>query len=282
MANWRENLEKLRIWIDGEQQTDITGNVVKAKENKSPSELFLQKLLNSTESLLKQEIVRIPNTNKAYIPEKFLVFLSAEADKDLRDDKRKFFEQSLSALIFERAKEMSGSLELTSKKITIEILINGTLEDDEIEVKVSTDNEKTKSKTIEVVQSSEKFKANSTIDDAGTIDDFDTFVGILFRVEIWQTGKKLNEFPIVQRKNTIGRDDTEKIANLRLPTENRRISREHAEINLNEYGEIWVTSLHKNPTIVSGQPIRNGEKAKLGTDGEIQIYDFTLKFKFAE
>ena len=282
MANWRENLEKLRILIDGEQQTDITDNVVKAHENKSPSELFLQKLLNSTEDLLKQEIVRIPNTNKAYIPEKFLVFVSAEADKDLRDDKRKFFEQSLSVLILERAKEMSGSLELTCKKITVEILVNGTLEDDEIEVKVSTDNEKTKSKTIEVVQSSEKFKANSTIDDAGTIDDFDTFAGILFRVEIWQTGKRLNEFPIVRRKNTIGRDDSDKVANLRLPTENRKISREHAVINLAENNEVWVTALHKNPTIVSGQPIRSGEKAKLGADGEIQIYDFVLKLKFAE
>ncbi len=282
MANWRENLEKLRGWIDGEQQSDISENVLKAHQNKSPSEVFLQKLLNSIEELLRQEIIRIPNTNKAYVPEKFLVFLSAETDKTLRDDKRKFFEQSLSALILERAKEMSGGLELTSKKPSVTIRINAVLEDDEIEVKVSSDNETTRSKTIQFVQSSEKFKADSTIDDDGTIDDFDTFIGILFRVEIWQTGKKLNEIPIMLRKNTIGRDDAEKIANLRLPTENRKISRTHAEINLAENGEVWVTALHKNPTIVSGQTIRNGEKAKLGTDGEIQIYDFILKIKFAE
>ena len=282
MANWRENLEKLRTWIDGEQQSDISENVIKAQESKSPSEVFLQKLLNSVEALLKQEIVRIPNTNKAFVPEKFLVFLSAEADKDLRDDKRQFFEQSLSGLILERAREMSGSLELTSKKIVVGIRVDGTLEDSEIEVKVSSDNEQTKSKTIEFVQFSQKFKNNQTIDDDGTIDDFDTFVGILFRVEIWQTGKKLNQIPILLRKNTIGRDDAEKIANLRLPTENRKISRTHAEINLDENGEIWVTALHKNPTIVSGQAIRNGEKAKLGADGEIQIYDFTLKIKFVD
>ncbi len=189
MANWRENLEKLRIWIDGEHQSNISENVLKAHENKSVSELFLQKLLNSVEELLRQEIVRIPNTDKAYVPEKFLVFLSAEADKDLRDDKRKFFEQSLSGLILERAREMSGSLELTSKKIAVEIRVGGTLEDDEIEVKVSSDNEQRKSKTIEFVQRAEKFKSNSTIDDDGTINDFDTFIGILFRVEIWQTGK---------------------------------------------------------------------------------------------
>jgi hypothetical protein len=41
-----------------------------------------------------------------------------------------------------------------------------------------------------------------------------------------------------------------------------------------------VKALHKNPTIVSGQVIRNGERAKLGADGEIMIYDFTLRLKF--
>ena len=99
MGNWRENLEKLRVWIDDEQPDNIAENVHKAHQNKSASEVFLQTLLNSVEELLKKEIIRIPNTNKAFVPEKFLVFLSAEADKDLRDDKRKFFEQSLSALI---------------------------------------------------------------------------------------------------------------------------------------------------------------------------------------
>lgn len=303
MVNWRENLEKLRNWIDGEEKDEIADKIIKAHETKSESELFLQKLLNSIETLLKNEIIRISNTNKAYVPEKFLVFISSEADKTLRADKRKFFEQSLSALILERAKEMAGSLELTSKKIAVEILVNAVLEEDEIEVKVSSDNESIKSKTIEFVQRKEIFKSDKTldltnkddktfyeskknnkiaddfgtIDDIGTIDDFDNFMGILFRVEIWQAGKKLNEIPIVQRKVTIGRDDADKIANLRLPTENRKISRTHAEINLWENGEIWVTALHKNPTIVSGKAIRKGEKAKLEKDSEIQIYDFTLK-----
>jgi len=282
MANWRENLEKVRAWIDGDKPDNLEENIIRAEQNKSESEVFLQKLLNSVENLLKKEIVRIPNTNKAYVPEKFLIFISNDADKNLRDDKRKFFEQSLSALILERAKEMAGNLELTFKKLNVEIRIDATLEDDEIEVKVTSDNETAKSKTIEFVQSSVKFDKNKTIDDAGTIDDFDTFMGILFRVEIWQSGKKLNDFPIILRENTVGRDDGDKTANLGLPTDNRKISRQHAKISLDQNNEIWVTALHKNPTIVSGQAIRSGERAKLGADGEIQIYDFTLKLKFPE
>ncbi|MGI8639976.1 MAG: hypothetical protein ACR2MG_08465 [Pyrinomonadaceae bacterium] len=57
MANWRENLEKLRTWIDGEQPDGIAENIIKAGQNKSASEVFLQKLLNSVEELLKKEIV---------------------------------------------------------------------------------------------------------------------------------------------------------------------------------------------------------------------------------
>lgn len=279
MLNLKENLEKLRVWIDGASETDISEDVIKAHERKSASELLLQKLLNSIEQLLKDEIIRIPNTNKAYVPEKFLVFLSEATSQNLRDDKRKFFEQSLSALILERAKEMAGRLDLTSKKIAVEILTNAILDEDEIEVKISSDNELTKSKTIEFVQSQEKFKDNSTIEDAGTVDDFDTFMGILYRVEIWQMGKRLNEIPIVQRQITIGRDDAEKVANLRLPSDNRKMSRTHAEINLEENGELWVTALHKNPVIVAGKAIRGGEKAKIETGGEIQIYDFTIKIR---
>lgn len=282
MANWRGNLEKIRLWLDGEQELDVTDKVVEARSNKSASEIFLQRLLILVEDLLKQEIVRIPNTNKAYVPEKFIVFLSDEKDKDLRDDKRRFFEQSLGALILERARELSGNLELTSKNIAVAILANGVLEKDELEVKITSDNESTKSKTIQFVQTSEKTKNNNTIDDSGTVEDFDTLMGIHFRVEIWQSGRKINEIPVIQKKITIGRDDADKIANIRLATEDRKISRTHAEINLEENNEILVTSLHKNPTIVSGKPLRIGETAKLGADREIKIYDFLLKIKFAE
>jgi hypothetical protein len=67
---------------------------------------------------------------------------------------------------------------------------------------------------------------------------------------------------------------------LRLPSENRKISRFHAEIELEENGEVWVKALHKNPTIVSGQghPQRRTRQARRRR----RDYDlrFTLKLKF--
>lgn len=287
MLNWKENWEKLRRFIDNEEEDQIPALIKHAEQNKSESELFLQKLLNAVESILKSEITRIPNTNKAYIPEKFIIFLSAEAERNLREDKRKFFEQGLSTIIFERAKEMADTLGLTSKKITVQISQNGTLEGDEIEVRaISEDSQKTVDRIsqefdVEFTENQKIIKNQNTIEDNSTIEDFAASFGILYRVEVWQSGKKLNEFPIILRKNTIGRDDQEKVANIRLPTENLKISRLHAEISLEDNGEVWVRACHKNPTIVSGKVIRNGEKAKLEPSGEIQIYDFTLKLKFS-
>ncbi len=270
-------LDGIRRWIDNEPEDAIAQNIQKAHDNKSESELFLQKLLNEVEAVLKSEIVRVPNTNKAYAPEKFVVFLSEEADKNLRRDKREFFENGLSVMIYERAKELAGKLQLTAKKMTVEIAINPTLEN-EIEVRAVSKNE------FETVKETMPFEVpksvGETVDDFGTVEDVGAQLGILYRAEIWQNARKLNEYPIIQRKNTIGRDDGQKAANLRLPSDNRKISRFHAEVDLEENGEVWVTALHKNPTIVSGQVIRSGERAKLGADGEIMIYDFTVKLKF--
>jgi hypothetical protein len=277
MANLLNGWDKIRRWIDNEPEDTIPKNIQKAHDNKSESELFLLRLLNEVEAVLKREIVRIPNTNKAYAPEKFVVYLSDETDKNLRRDKRGFFEQGLSVLISERAKELAGDLQLTAKKVSVEIAVDPTLEE-EIEVRPASRNEFETVKTDEPIEISAA--DGETIDDYGTIEDAHAKLDILYRVEIWQGDQRVNKYPIIQKVNTIGRDDGQKAANLRLPSENRKISRFHAEISLEENGEVWVKALHKNPTIVSGQVVRSGERAKLGADGEIMIYDFTLRLKF--
>ena len=277
MANLLGGWDKIRRWVDNEPEDAVPENIQKAHDNKSESELFMLRLLNEVEAVLKREIVRVPNTNRAYAPEKFMVFLSDETDKNLRRDKREFFEQGLSVLISERAKELAGSLQLTAKKMMVEIAVDPTLDED-IEVRAVSKNEL---ETVETIESAELPRAgDDTIDDYGTVRDARAELGILYRVEIWQGTRRVNEYPIIQKVNTIGRDDGQRAANLRLPSENRKISRFHAEITLEETGEVWVKALHKNPTVVSGQVIRSGERAKLGADGEIMIYDFTLKLKF--
>ncbi len=116
MSNFGERWEKIRRWIDNEDKDEIPEHFEKTQKMKSESEDFLQRLIDSIEELLKKEITRISATNKAFIPEKFIVFLSQEADRNLSYEKRKFFEDGLSVIINDRAKEMAGTLQLTSKK----------------------------------------------------------------------------------------------------------------------------------------------------------------------
>jgi hypothetical protein len=166
MANLLHGWDKIRRWIDNESEEAAPENVQKADDNKSESELFLLRLLNEVEKVLKQEIVRIPNTNKAYAPEKFVVYLSNETDKNLRRDKREFFEQGLSVMIYERAKELVGDLQLTAEKMTVEISINPRLIE-EIEVRaVATKNEYETVKTTEPIQPPQI--KGETVDDYAT------------------------------------------------------------------------------------------------------------------
>ncbi len=279
MANLPESWDKIRRCVANEGEDALSDDIRSFPDRKFESELFLQSLFYETESVLKREIVRIPNTDKAYAPEKFVVYLGGETDKNLRRDKRKLFTRNLSVLIFERARELAGNLPLTVKKICVELAIDPTLKE-KIEVRAVSKNGFETVKTTEPIVLSQI--SGETTDDYGRTEDISAELGILYRVEIWQGTRRINEYPIIQRVNTIGRDDGKKAANLRLPSENRKISRFHAEICLEENGEMWVKALHKNPTIVSDQVIQKGERAKLGAEGEIMIYDFTLKVRFEE
>ncbi len=279
MANLPESWDKIRRCIANEGEDALSDDIRNFPDRKFESELFLQSLFYEIEAVLKKEIVRIPNTDKAYAPEKFVVYLGGETDKNLRRDKRKLFARNLSVLIFERARELAGNLPLTVKKICVELAIDPTLKE-KIEIRPVSKNGFETVKTTEPIVLSQI--SGETTDDYGRTEDISAELGILYRVEIWQGTRRINEYPIIQRVNTIGRDDGKKAANLRLPSENRKISRFHAEICLEENGEMWVKALHKNPTIVSDQVIQKGERAKLGAEGEIMIYDFTLKVRFEE
>jgi len=279
MANLPESWDKIRRCVANEGEDALSDDIRSFPDRKFESELFLQSLFYEIEAVLKKEIVRIPNTDKAYAPEKFVVYLGGETDKNLRRDKRKLFARNLSVLIFERARELAGNLRLTVKKICVELAIDPMLKE-KIEVRAVSKNGFETVKTTEPIVLSQI--SGETTDDYGRTEDIRAEFGILYRVEIWQGTRRVNEYPIIQRVNTIGRDDGKKAANLRLPSENRKISRFHAEICLEENGEMWVKALHKNPTIVSDQVIQKGERAKLGADGEIMIYDFTLKVRFEE
>jgi len=288
MTNW---LEKVRRWIDDEKDSSVIEQILQdsknAGKNKSKSELFLQGLLKEIEKVLQDEITRIPNTQKAYTPQKFVVFISSEDEKTLPKEKREFFEQSLSSLLMERAREMAGQLQLTAKSIQVEIRINAILAEGEVEVKAFSEKfDKTLEKSLkQSIDWKDTISNKKTIEDTGTIEDTDFNFNPLYRLEIIRDGKIIETFPIIKPEITVGRDEDDGEATIRLKSDNRKISRLHAAIQHKENGEVWVTALAQNgnPTIVSGKAIsqKSGDKtARLEKNNEIQIYEFTLRLNF--
>lgn len=298
MTNWRD---KLRKWIDADDLEEADKVLIQKSENYE-SEKFLRKLLQKVDELLKLEIIRLPN-GKTYVPSHFIVYLNEEDDKNLRQDKRIFFEQALSELILEKAKERAGNAQLNTKLIKVNLKVNATLGDGEIEVKATSDSSLELSGTlpVEVIMhpitvsegkrpkeefhKKETIKDVGTIRDVGTIEDTDLNFCPLYRLEIIRDGKLLDVYPIIKPEITIGRDEDDGGANIRLKSDNRKISRLHAAIQHKENGEVWVTALAQNgnPTIVSGKAISqksNEKMARLEKNNEIQIYEFTLQLKF--
>jgi len=279
MVRWREALEKLRIWVDGEDSLAERGleDVVRIKNSRS--EEFLKRIVREINSILQDEIIRLPS-GKAYIPSNFIVFLSESEDKNLRRDKRGFLEMAISELMLARAAELAGTSKLSSKTIGITLKIDGTLQDDEIKVKAVSDALR---ETLRNSTSVEQANLESTIAELNeTIDDDSSKFNPLYYVEIWRENRKIEEFPIIKREITFGRMCEGDTANIKLKTDNRKISRLHASVLLKEDGQLLVTSLHNNPTIVDGKPITKNEKAELEKKGKLEIYEFTIKLRFGD
>lgn len=299
-------VEQIRIWIDGEKdlfEADKALEVSFVKREKSESEIFIQNILEKITEVLKRKIVR--NSSETFVPSRFIVYLSYEKEKGLRKDERDYFERLLGRLMLEIAKDEAGNSLLSATEIKVFIKIDGHLSKDEISVK-PTDNDlniKDSWRAEEVVipkvvekkvvektesrQSLQSFSRRETLEDTGTIEDTDFLFKPLYRLEIWEKGKKINEFPILKTKITIGRDDKDCNANIKLKSDNLKIGRVHAGIEIEENGNIWVTSLSEigNPTYVAGKALSikiDNSKAIWSKGDEIVIYDFTLRLRFSD
>jgi hypothetical protein len=306
--NVKERFNQLKNWIDGNQNDQLI-EINKAQISKS--EAFLQRISSAVDVVLQDEIVRLP-TGNAYIPNGFIVYLNSIDDSLLRTDKREFFEQNLAQLMLERAKELAGTAQISTKLIKIQIKIDVTLRVDQIDVKViSTEIGETikfsystkksveihpkkplkiPAKTLEppkIVDLSQletiedDSNVGKKIDDFSTIDDED--FKPLYWLEVWNAGKRIYNFPIINPEIIIGRDYENSKAHIRLKTDDRKIGGLHASLKVDENGEIKVLALHKNYTNVGENrlSLREGfqREVKIDKNGEFMIYDFGFRLK---
>jgi hypothetical protein len=280
--NIEEIWEKVKIWtrtkLDQDQNEKILENAIKKTEPTEAEKRVTLLLLNIKSKALSVKTMKIEN--EFYLPPIYKIHLSSSDYSSLLQSEREFIERKLREIILNHAKEMAGGAKLTTEKVNVLILENNTLEDGEVDVKTS-DSLEEKPKT----DSPENSDKTIEFDHSGTrevdVMDFEP----LYWLEVWENGNKIEEFPILKKHITIGRETKDKAANIRLKTDNKAISSLHAMIKFVSKSDITIEAIHKNITKVGKTVISNGKpdlpaEAKLGENDEIQIFDFKLKFRF--
>jgi Protein of unknown function (DUF3662) len=274
--NAKEKLEPVREFIDGDDKPviePIVRNITDSEQR------FNQLLENIKKKAIDRKIIRI--AGEMYLPSVYKIYLSSEDFSSLLDSEKKFVEKKLKELILAKAKDLAGESKLTTEKIEVKIYEDGTLSTNEIEVRNSDNIDD----TVELgnLAYSQSDKTIETL--TGTIDvdivDFEP----LYYLEVWENEKKIEEFPILKNQITIGRDTKDKVANIRLKTEDKQISSLHTAVKFKSKSDVTVESLHKNITKVGKVVISNGkpdfpDEIKLKKDDEIQIFGFKIKLRF--
>src|SRR3989442_12345425 len=124
-------LESIRKWIDGESGEDLLEAADEQSRPRRVWEEFLVKIAREVEAVMQREMFTPPG-GPTYIPREYIVYLSAEDDKDWQGDKRRGLEQGLFHVLSERARELSGSTQLAAKSFAAEVRVDGTLNKGEV------------------------------------------------------------------------------------------------------------------------------------------------------
>src|SRR5712691_3624357 len=131
-------IESIRKWIDGETGEDLLESADEHAKPRRIWEEFLVKIAREVEAVMQREMFTPPG-GPTYIPREYIVYLSAEDDKDWQGDKRRGLEQGLFHVLSERARELSDSTQLAAKSFAVELRVDGTLNKGEFRVQAVWD-----------------------------------------------------------------------------------------------------------------------------------------------
>src|SRR5215210_3360906 len=115
--------ERLRKWIDGEEDLDEQGQ----PHPRSKWDDFLVAVAREVELVMQREMFTPPG-GPTYVPREYIVFLSPGDDSEWQGEKREGLERGLFYVLSERAKELAGSNEFQTKTLTVELRVDPNLE----------------------------------------------------------------------------------------------------------------------------------------------------------
>jgi hypothetical protein len=303
-------LESIRKWIDGEQGEDL---LEAADEHSKPRRIweeFLVKIAREVEAVMQREMFTPPG-GLTYIPREYVVYLSAEDDKDWQGDKRRGLEQGLFHVLSERAKELSGSNQLAAKSFAVELRVDGTLEKGQFRVQAVWDETESGHTQVNArigasrpgTSSTAQAAAvnfNDTIRERADGSRGDSEPGVkeqegeqgemgeqtvvrprikeLYSVEIWKDGVRESVMPITKPQITIGRGSRTITVDLPLKGD-PEISRVHAELTLENDGRYFLIPKGRNPTLVAGRELPREQRTEVQPDQKIAICNFILRIQ---
>jgi hypothetical protein len=278
-------IESIRKWIDGEQGDDL---LEAADEHTRPRRIweeFLVKIAREVEAVMQREMFTPPG-GPTYIPREYIVYLSADDDKDWQGDKRRGLEQGLFHVLSERARELSGSTQLAAKSFAVELRVDGTLKKGEFRVQPVWDETESGHTMVtpRVPADSAAPNLNDTIRETaeGITENEQTMVRAripqLYSIEIWRNGVREAVVPIIKTEITIGRGSRSITVDLPLKGD-PEVSRVHAVLIRENDGRYWLVSKGRNPTVVGGRELPREERTQINADEKIAICTFILRIQ---
>ena len=278
-------LESIRKWIDGE-----TGETLleAADEHARPRRIweeFLVKIAREVEAVMQREMFTPPG-GPTYIPREYLVYLSADDDKEWQGDKRRGLEQGLFHVLSERARELSGSTQLAAKSFAVELRVDGTLNKGEFRVQPVWDETESGHTMVTPRAGSKQSPVNldQTIREIadGSGDGEQTVVRPrvqeLYSIEVWRDGVREAVVPISKAQISIGRGSRSITVDLPLKGD-PEVSRVHAILQRENDGRYWLVSKGRNPTTINGRELPREERTEILPDQKIAICTFVLRIQ---
>jgi hypothetical protein len=119
----KDFFEKLRKWIDGEEDLDEQGEV----KPRSKWDDFLVSIAREVETVMQREMFTPPG-GPTYIPREYLVFLNPEDDGEWQGEKREGLQRGLHYVLSERAKALAGENDFQTKTLAVELRVDAGLE----------------------------------------------------------------------------------------------------------------------------------------------------------
>jgi len=281
-------LESIRKWIDGETGEDLLEAADEHAKPRRVWEEFLVKIAREVEAAMQREMFTPPG-GPTYIPREYIVYLSADDDKDWQGDKRRGLEQGLFHVLSERARELSGTTQLAVKSFAVELRVDGTLNKGEFRVQAVWDETESghtmvTPRVTQSTQPSQPFNPNDTV--VERIEDVSeseqTVVRpkatALYTVEVWRDGVRESVIPIMKNEITIGRGSRSISVDLPIKGD-PEVSRVHAVMSRDNEGRYWLVAKGRNPTLVNGRELTREEPTEVAPDQKIAICNFVIRIQ---